>query len=368
MGEYVLVVEDDTAMAEGIRDVLELAGYEVQLGHNGTEALMRVAERVPDLIVSDIMMPEMDGYKLLERIRDNQEWVSIPFIFLTSKSEKQDIRRGFDMGAEDYLPKPFEWADLKSTVRARLARARQLEDASRSELYDLKNRILNTLSHEFRTPLTYITGYAELIQDENLTSEQLSRFLQGLQNGGTRLGRLVEDFLFLVSLETEDATTAYFLQREDFSDWCGLLARVMELHSESAAAAQVTLEYEVEDNLSDMLLQLVNLEDAISRLVGNAIKFSLNGPGRIKVHVSAKDEGVLIEVSDEGIGIPSSELPYLFEAFHQVDRDTYEQQGAGVGLAIVKGIVTLHGGQIDVKSEVGKGSTFAITLPKAEEL
>jgi len=364
--QCILVVEDDAAMASGICDVLELAGYDMRVAHNGREALTAIAERQPDVIVSDIMMPEMDGYELFHEVRANPDWLSIPFIFLTAKGQKLDIRLGKTMGAEDYLVKPFDWEDLLVAVRSRLARAQSLKQVSQTELNALKNRILNTLSHEFRTPLTYITGYADLLQEGDLSPDQLRQFLKRLQSGSTRLNRLVEDFLFLVSLEVGEAHTAYVLQRDDFSDWTTLVNRVLARYADKAVARQVTLTHSVAAHIPDIMLHIAYIEDALSRLVDNAIKFTLNGPGRVHLEVLAQDGGVMVRVSDQGIGISEADLPKIFQSFQQIDRETFEQQGAGVGLAIVKGIADLHGGKVAAASQVGQGSTFSLWLPAAQ--
>jgi signal transduction histidine kinase len=361
--QCILVVEDDVAMAHGISDVLELNGYEVRIAHHGGEALKLMSERQPDLIVSDIMMPEMDGHELFTQIRTNPDWVLIPFIFLTAKGQKSDVRLGKAMGAEEYLVKPFEWEDLLVAVRARLARAQVVKQASRSELADLKNRILNTLSHEFRTPLTYITGYADLLQEKDLSPDQLRQFLKRMQSGSLRLSRLVEDFLFLVSLEAGEAEMAYKLQRDRFTEWPALVERVLARHAAKAGARQVKLIPDVAAKMPEMTVHAGYLEDAVSRLVDNAIKFTVDKPGDVRVSVSPHDGGALIRVSDEGMGIAEADLDKIFESFQQIDRETYEQQGAGVGLAIVKGIVELHGGRIEVTSQVSMGSTFSIWLP-----
>lgn len=364
---YILVVEDDTAMASGICDVLELAGYDMRVTHNGREALAAIGERLPDVIVSDIMMPEMNGYELFQEVRANPDWLSIPFIFLTAKGQKSDIRLGKTMGAEDYLVKPFDWEDLLVAVRSRLARAQSLRQVSQAELNALKNRILNTLSHEFRTPLTYITGYTDLLQEGDLNPELLQQFLKRLQSGSARLSRLVEDFLFLVSLEVGEAQTSYALQRNRFSDWSTLVETVFARNSEKAAARQVALTRSIEPNIPPIVIHVGYIQDAMSRLVDNGVKFTLNGPGAVHLSALSREGGVLLEVRDQGIGIAEANLPRIFQSFQQIDRETYEQQGSGVGLAIVKGIVDLHGGKIDVTSQPGAGSTFSIWLPRVQE-
>lgn len=365
--QRILVVEDDVAMAGGICDVLELAGYDVEVAHHGQDALAAIAQRRPDLIVSDIMMPEMDGYELFKQVRANPDWVLVPFIFLTAKGQKSDIRLGKTLGAEDYLVKPFDWEDLLVAARARLARAQTLKQASQTELAELKSRILNTLSHEFRTPLTYITGYTDLLQEEDLSPEQLRQFLKRLQSGSARLSRLVEDFLFLVSLEAGEAQMAYTLQRDRFDEWLALSERVLARFAERVSGTDVTLSVKVEPGVPETMMHAGYVEDAVARLVDNAIKFTLGKAGHVELSVVQRDGGVHISVTDNGIGVAEEDLPKVFQAFQQIDREMYEQQGAGVGLAIVKGVVELHGGKVEATSEVGKGSTFSIWLPIVEE-
>lgn len=361
--EYVLVVEDDQALAEGIKDMLEESHYKVQIAVNGRDAIDKIAQHPPHLVVSDVMMPEVDGYTLLQRVRANPDWVSIPFIFLTAKNEKQDIRYGFTLGAEDYLPKPFDWDDLKVAVRARLDRAQQIQDVSRMELREMKTRIVNMLNHEFRTPLTYITGYAELIQAEDLSPEQMQRFLRGLQSGSTRLGRLIDDFLMLIAFETGQAQEDYWLMRDTYCDWRDMIERVIEKHTDIAAKRKVKLTYDIAADLPRMSLSVQQIEDALSRLVSNAIKFSLTGSEQVQIHIAEYEGGVQIAVSDQGIGIPAIHRPRIFEPFYQIDREVHEQQGAGIGLTLVKLIVDLHGGRIEIDTEEGRGSIFSIILP-----
>src|SRR5689334_521023 len=125
--EKILVVEDDIALLEGLRDILVLAGYEVTTAANGLEGLAALERGLPDLILSDIMMPKLDGYQFYAQVRARPEWIGLPFIFLTAKGEKADIRRGKQLGADDYLTKPFEEADLLIAIRSKLDRRAQLD-------------------------------------------------------------------------------------------------------------------------------------------------------------------------------------------------------------------------------------------------
>jgi two-component system sensor histidine kinase/response regulator len=363
MAEHILIVEDDLAMSSGIRDVLEMNGYRVQLAENGMQGLKTLEHFHPDLIISDIMMPEMDGFEFLEEVRRNPRWAAVPFIFLTAKGQRPDIRAGKQLGADDYLVKSVDLEDLLVVVRAKLDRALTIQQQSRREMDDLKRNLLNMLSHEFRTPLTYITGYVDLIQEGEWTADDLQKFLGRIKGGSTRLNRLVEDFLLLVRFETDDARQAYMMDKGPFSNWTSLVARVFDRLRDAAAARQVTLAHESAPHLPLVEVHEGYLENALTRLVDNGIKFSRPKGGHVWVKVTVDGERVRCTVKDDGIGIPADEVGKMFDRFHQVNRQRIEQQGAGIGLAIVKNIVDLHHGEVGCTSTEGVGSEFSIWLP-----
>jgi len=162
---HILLVEDEDALLYGMRDLLEVEGYRVTLASDGHKALeaLRAMTRPPDIIISDIRMPNLDGYGLISAVREEPQWVSVPFIFLSAKGEKADIHLGRLQGADDYLTKPFDYEDLLVSVQSCLSRQRQRVAAEESRMEGLRRRILEMLNHEFRTPLSYIVAYADLM-------------------------------------------------------------------------------------------------------------------------------------------------------------------------------------------------------------
>lgn len=363
MKEQILIVEDDLAMSNGIRDVLDMAGYRVQAAENGQEALHILEYFRPDLIISDIMMPEMDGFELLDQVRRRSEWAMIPFIFLTAKGQRTDILAGKKLGADDYLVKSVDLDDLLVVVRAKLDRAMVMRQQARVEMESLKNNILNMLSHEFRTPLTYITGYVDLLQEGGWSVDDLEKFLARIKGGSQRLNRLVEDFLLLVRFETDDAREAYELEKSSFSAWGSLINRTFSALREAADAQQVELQADIQPDVPPIIAHEGFVENAVLRVVDNAIRFSREGGGHALVRVQAAPPGVVVSIADDGIGIPAAELPRMFDKFHQVNREKMEQQGAGIGLAIVRGIVELHGGSVECQSQEGQGTTIILRFP-----
>lgn len=367
----VLVVEDEHNLLYGIRDILEIGGFDAECALNGVQALefLHSTPRMPNVIVSDISMPDMDGYDLLDSVRQKHEWTEIPFIFLTARTQHEDQRFGMVSGANDYLSKPFKPNDLLEAIQAQIKHHDRVESARSQHIKRIKHDILIILSHEFRTPLTPVVAYADLINTDpaTLTQKELHTFLDGIRTGAERLRRLVDDLLLLVELETGEAQMAYnhychpIVRRELHS----LLQAVIVQFAERAAARQLILS--LAESLPAVLPRFTAAPDylqaALARLVDNAIKFSSEPGGTISIGVRSTPEYVLIDVTDQGRGIPETEFENIFGSFYQIDRAQNEDQGSGSGLAIVKSIMALHNGQAMVHSVVGQGSTFTLAFP-----
>jgi signal transduction histidine kinase len=364
-GELILVVEDNLSLLEGVHDLLEVSGYRVLTAPGGPPALTLLERNRPDLIISDIMMPGMDGYELFEKVRARPDLADTPFIFLTARGGKEEVRRGKEMGADDYIIKPFEEEDLLVAVRSKLLRRREIRQQREEQFADLKRTILATLSHEFRTPLTYIINYSDMLGKEgaDLSSDEFRQFMHGIRRGADRLHRLVLDFMTLVELETGEAETLFQFRRrviDDLGPWLRTQARTFE---PAARSRGLELVIEVPDELPPIVADETYLGNAIGRLLDNAVKFSRNAKGKIWFRAEGHEGRLRIQVEDQGVGIREEELASLFRVFHQVDRPRQEQQGIGSGLAICKGVIELHGGRVSAKSKVGVGSTFTIELP-----
>lgn len=368
--ERILVVEDHQALLDAIQEILESNDYVFLSATNGLEALQVMEETRPDLIIADIMMPLMDGYAFYEAVRARSEWVTIPFIFLTAKSTKEDILKGKIVGVEDYITKPFEPQELLATVRARLARARAIREATAAEFDHLKQQIVTILGHELRTPLTYIHGYTALALEDipTLSREALEEFLLAIKRGADRLTTLVEDLLLIVRLDAGQTLHEFRSLAQIRDDLGALVRRTVSRHEEQAVANSLTLDTDIAPDLPAVQLCEPLFADALDRLVDNAIKFSHGKGKRVLVSARPANGWVEIAVQDWGIGIPENEIPHLFERFRQINRDKLEQQGVGLGLAIAKELIRLHGGEITVKSRVNEGSTFTIRLPVAKSM
>lgn len=366
--QYVLLVEDDSALLRGVTDLLEMSGYGVTQAGDGVAALNVLGSMmpIPDLIVSDISMPNMDGFEFLAQVRARPEWVTIPFIFMTAKDEKEDIRTGKLRGADDYITKPFEFRDLLVSIQAVLTRREQLNAMQASEMEALRQQILKVLNHEFRTPLSYIVAYADLMANTPSFkhSEELRMYINGIMEGSERLSRLIESFLTLAELESGHSSRIYESRKMVISNLDELINQIVENQRLKAVGKGVTIRVISAGPVPPLMGDYIYLETGIRQLIENAIKFSPQGQGAmVTVSLLADDENIVIAICDQGRGIPPSEHRRLFETFYQVNRNRYEQQGTGAGLAIARQVAHLHGGQIALESEQDKGSCFLLRLP-----
>lgn len=369
----ILLVEDESALLTGIADLLQLADlpYEVRVltAANGQAGLRLMQEETPDLIISDIMMPRMDGYEFLAEVRRRPSWVHIPFIFLTAKAKRDDLLQGRRLGAELYITKPFVTADLLELVESQLDRTFELRRVREEKLAALKRDILQLLSHEFRTPLTYVTAYYEMLADSLVDfqeTDHLEEYLRGIQAGSLRLSRLVQDLIRVMEIRTGEAAQAFASQATVIEDVGDLLYQAGKGWEQMAAAKGLVITYKVVPDLPPVWGQRQSLLEVLDHLIDNAVKFMRPGSDHLQeicLKAKVRDGRVGLVVQDHGIGFPEYVQEQLFELFYQYDRSRMEQQGAGVGLAIVKGLVDLHQGQIQVRSKEGEGSRFEVWLP-----
>lgn len=364
----ILVVEDDRQILEILTILLKEQGYHVVRAREGKTALSLVRSARPDLIVSDVWMPGMDGFSLCEHVRADPAFTHVPFIFLTARDEKADMRRGMGLGADDYLTKPFEPEDLLSAIEVRLARVAKAQEAIAQVGARLQDVVVRTLTHEFRTPLALIVGYTDLLEStgQGMAEGDFQVALQGLHMGARRLADLVEDFLLLTKLNTgilaqdlkgggvgpispDRAVDTALRRAEPLAAERHIVLR--RLHAGGDVQVAIT---------QDHLIEITR------RLVDNAYKFSRSQGGEVRVITRSEGNWWLLQVEDHGIGISADAIAGIFDAFQQVDRAHMEQQGSGVGLTIARGLVELYDGEISVESTPGQGSTFTVRLPLAD--
>lgn len=359
----ILVIEDEKNIRNRIVDTLELSEepYQVFAAQDGREGLEMARREVPDLIISDVMMPEMDGYEVLKALRAEEPTATIPFIFLSAKADIAHIREGMNLGADDYLPKPFSIDELLSVVSTRLQRQETQERRSQQELDNVRLRIASSLPHEFRTPLSGLIGFSEMLRAyKNLDDETITMMLDQIRNNAERLQRLVENFLLFAQIEvaTLRQQAAHIFPNDDVYLTVDLLQERV-----STIAAKYKRQDDVQITLvgATLVITAAYIRKIIEELVDNACKFSALGTP-ITITTSVANGLYTMSVTDKGRGMSEEEIK-LVDAYVQFDREIYEQQGIGLGLALVKKLVQAYDGTVHIQSIPSMATTITVQLP-----
>ena len=366
-GNAILVVDDNQTLNSTLCEVLQANGYVVQSASNGSEALKMLTQNLPDLVVSDLVMPEMDGHALLNRIRGNPKTRHVPVIFLTGHDTPEQRRRVKDSGVVDYLTKPLNEGDLLHTVRAVLKRHADQEADFYHRVEEVRNQILGLVQHEFRTPLTFVMGYAEYLQDavrQDLPREEIQNSVDAILEGSRRLHHLVESFLLLANLSREALPADEIYPLDPAALWRECLNEVRDTIEESNITIKVSEPFDpvVVFGVMDLL------REALSRLLDNAIRYRRPGERTIWLATVAKPGYVGWMVRDEGVGIAPALRAQLSAPFVRLHQRQADGHGIGLGLTLVRRVAELHNGYLDIQSEEGVGSTFTLWVSDEERM
>jgi predicted amidohydrolase/signal transduction histidine kinase len=353
--QTVLVVEDDPGVGGVVCAVLEEAGYQILQAPDGATALSVLQNNCPDLILSDVVMPGMDGFAFYQQVRSQSPGRQTPFIFLAAGGQRADIRHGMALGADDYITKPFEPEELLDAVAARLTRAATTEAAVQQATASARDSLLRTLNHEFRTPLALLMGYAELLEECAWDTDdgEFHRLLQGLRAGSEHLLRLVEDFLLLTRLESGAEGSEWDALPPQTAEPDELLDNILAQFKPRAAAKSVSLALQQGAPQVCVVGNSYFLTEIIRRLVDNSLKPAAQAGGRLVLRTRQEQGCWLLEIAGQGIGI------------RPMDHARTAQQEARLDLIIVQRLVRLCGGSLAVESEPGRESTWTLRLPLA---
>ncbi|MBU0947000.1 MAG: response regulator [Proteobacteria bacterium] len=358
----ILIVDDNQVNLNLLSSILQGVNYTVIAANSAEKALEQIRTRSPDIILLDVMMPDMDGFSLCRRLKEDDRFSDIPVIFLTSLSRKADIVEGFNAGGHDYIVKPFNRQELLARVRNHIHLYDMLlenkrliklsEDASLS-----KSEFLASMSHEIRTPLNSIIGMAEVLAETPLSDEQ-RKYVSIFRSAGESLLEIINDILDLSKIEAGQTE----LEAIDFH-LPALLNSVVSILSVRAAEQNSHLSIHIHPELPHAISSdPTRLRQILINLVGNAVKFTENGSVEITVEISAPHI-LLFSIKDDGIGIPKDKQKIIFESFTQADSlTTRKYGGTGLGLTICQKLVKIMGGRIWLESTAGKGSIFYFTI------
>jgi len=362
----ILIIDDEPALLLGLAAKIKRHGYTVITATDGTDGFQKAKESLPDLIISDVMMPPPNGFELRKMMNLEPKLASIPFIFLTARTSVEDRVSGLRDGADDYITKPFETEELFARIEAVLRRVQSEQARGREEmraiaqqdLEKLKQSILRNFHHELRTPITNILLPLELAAEHRFDNpEEQSRFFRIALSNADRLDSLVTDLILLSNIDQGNLNS---------------IRQAMDLRNNLIVPIQKRLDRYKQKNLNltldcpkagTILAPRLEFTHAIIHIMDNAFKFSPeNGTIRLNVTLGSNG-GAAFLVQDEGPGIPAGLREKVFERFYQVSQgDTREHDGLGVGLTIARTVFHSLGGTLEILDSP-RGCTVRAWLP-----
>ena len=360
--ERILVIEDNQLLRENISEILKIEGYEVDSAENGQLGVEKALEVCPDLIVSDVNMPVMDGFQVLESLRGSDDVNTVPFIFLTVKNTMQELRAGMNLGADDYLTKPFDMNQLLLAVRTRLNKRKEVAEKEGEKYDQLKNAVGLPITAVIDDPLRNIERLAELVSGQlgSLSGQDIGVITKLIATDASKLRKDINKVLYFYRIEAlknqPDSLRELMNQVTP-----GVESFISAIAADSAEAVnrQSDLSLHIDD--SDIHLPQEFLEFIVKELLSNACHYSTKGSS-IKVSGHTFGNGYRLTIQDQGIGFGQGKKLSDIAPYIRLSQQQEKNDGLGLGLYNVKTIVDLFGGQIELNSEPGHGTAISITF------
>ena len=401
----ILLVDDNADMREYVKRLLSQL-WQVETAANGAIALDLIQQKLPDLVLTDVMMPEVDGFQLLNALRADPQTKSIPIILLSARAGEEATVEGLQAGADDYLIKPFSARELMARVETQLQMSRLRQERSANRL---KDEFLATVTHELNAPLAAILAWARLLQTKPFDRPMMLRALETIERNANNQAKLIEDLLDISSILSgkrslnpqlvdlvsiiDEVLNSLYRKAEEKAialsygiEHFGLDLDKRALSEESAEFSVLSSKLEQNSLTQNSKFKTQNsrktrystfivngerkrLRQIFANILSNAIKFTPEG-GRIAIQLSverheAAPKYARIQIKDTGCGISADFLPYVFDCFRQEEVPSrHTPGGVGIGLAIARHLVELHEGTIEVESKgEGRGARFTVRLP-----
>ncbi|MFP4528047.1 MAG: response regulator [Candidatus Kapaibacterium sp.] len=364
----VLVIDDAEFILESTSTLLRFEGYEVFTASDGVSGVENALQYKPDLILCDISMPGMDGYGVLEKIRSNAETATTPFIFLTAFTEKSNMRAGMEMGADDFIVKPYTRDELIAAIDAQWKKHSYYERQVQEKVEEVGRNVTYALPHEFRTVLNQVVGSAKYLNNnpEDVAADEIKELSEDIISSAQRLLKITENFLIYVRIESFASNQEKRKQLRNYrTDEPG--AMVADIASLVAQRYERSDDLKVTGEVEDISVEISteSYHKIVDELLDNAIKFSEPGTP-IKLNIWLEEGLMFIELIDQGRGMSREQIASV-GAYIQFERSIYEQQGVGLGLVIAKRLVELHDGSFEIESEEGVGTRVCLSLPTAPQ-
>jgi signal transduction histidine kinase len=359
----ILIVDDIPENLRVLGDMLRRHGYKVRPVPSGALALKACAAQAPDIILLDINMPEMNGYEVCARLKEDPQLKEIPVLFISALSESDDKVKAFRSGGVDYITKPFQIEEVEARVATHLSLHRQKKELQQNydcirELEDLRKSLTRLIVHDLRNPLIAIKAFLEVVTERNPDLDADSKKHLRLAHGASR--QLIDMANSLLDIDRlEEGVLRLKTEQVDLAELC---REAIESSSSLLDKRTVTVETGQEPPVAEVDRSL--MLRVIQNILGNALKYTDRNTGIITMRAELSGEDAVVTLFNNGPAIPHEYHQRIFERFAQVDGQQIPGvHCTGLGLSLVKLGVEAHGGTVGVESEVGKGTTFRLTLP-----
>ena len=350
MHKQVLIVEDERDVAELLRYNLEKENYRVLVAYSGEEAIEIVKCHMPDVVLLDIMLPELNGWEVCRILREGAKEICVPIIMLTALSSEEARIQGLTLGADDYVSKPFSIRELLLKIRKLIDRQQTLKmiQAKAQE----RDTSLRYLVHELKNSMNVIGGFSAL----GLRKEGAQDYLRTINVAAAHAESLLNDASLLTRLENQQGS----LPMESL-DMGSMAEEVVAVFRDTAKSRQIEIVFM--NNTSSLISgNSTAVRQVLMNLLSNAVKYNRYG-GRVWMTVEGMRDGIDVSITDEGCGIPRADIPKIFDKFYRAAGSEHVK-GAGLGLYIVKLLIEAMGGKISAVSKPGVGSTFTVSFQK----
>ncbi|HWN97109.1 MAG TPA: hybrid sensor histidine kinase/response regulator [Methylomirabilota bacterium] len=358
----VLVIDDTPEIRMIIEETLDMFGFGTVMAEDGERGVEMARQHLPDLIICDVNMPKLDGFGTLTKLREDERTATIPFIFLSGAVERPNVRRGMELGADDYLTKPFTPSELLAAVNARLEKQAELERKTEKKLDEFRGQMTLALPHELRTPLNGIMGLAQIFIEDHAVMKpaEILENARFIHLSAERLHRLIENFLAYAQIElmAKDAKAILSTARGSATASGPIVANCSR-----AIAARWKRETDLKLDVRPCTVPAIadNLQKIVEELVDNAFKFSEPGTS-VRVLAGAMEQTFSLNIINTGRGMTAEQIAKVGPHI-QFEREKYEQQGAGLGLAIARRLTELNGGHLSITSTPGQATKLTVTFP-----
>lgn len=360
----ILIVDDLHQNLAVLGNILRTEGHQLAIANNGRQAISIALAKNPDLVLLDIAMPDLDGLSACRMLKENKLTKDIPVIFLTARTEPEDILKGFEAGAVDYITKPFKAGELLARVSTHLElkKSRDIIIKQKNELTEAlatKDKLFSIISHDLKSPFSGLMLMSKLLVEnfESFEKNDLLDSITLIRDTADQVHELMQNLLSWARLQNE--SLSYNPTKLSLAQEVNKTTEVLRLNSAKKA---ITIDCNISSSYS-VFADADLLRIIFHNLIGNAIKFSKNDS---IVEISAElDDGYVISyVKDKGIGIPAEKIDGIFkDSPGKSTAGTANEIGSGLGLVLCREMVEKMGGTIGVESEQGAGSTFWFTLP-----